>query len=141
MYTYRMASVKRSRKNPRKAKEKTAQNAFLEALELKGIRAWRVNSGTILSSYTPKKTGKPRFYAIKGAPKGTPDTCVHIHGPVFAWVEWKAPGETLNEDQLKWHAWAKEAGVLCAVHEDCLAALLEVSTWVEAYRHRSRAIG
>jgi hypothetical protein len=136
-----MASVKRVRAKRAARPEKVAQNAFLEALALKGVRAWRVNAGSILGSYTSKKTGKSKSWMVKGAPKGTPDTQVHIWGSVFAFIEFKRPGEALNEDQRKWHAWAKEHGVLHAVHTEAMAALLEVSVWREQHRdERERVV-
>lgn len=133
-----MVSVKRPRKKTPMAPEKAAQNAFLEALELKGIRAWRVNSGNILGSYTSKRTGKTKSWMVKGAPNGTPDTVVHIGGSVWAFVEFKKPGGKLRPMQELWFTWAKRNGVLCAVHENAGAALLEVSVWRAEWEREAR---
>jgi len=75
------------------------QTTILDALNSAGFRSIRVNSGLARGLYGG---------IIHLAPKGTPD--ILIQKP-YGWVEVKRPGEPLNDDQEKWHAWAREHGV------------------------------
>ncbi len=120
---------------PKRAKpptdtEAAIQSAILTAFELRRIRAWRVNSGSIFVPYTTKSApGRKKTRVIHGAPKGTPDLQVHVAGPVWAFGEIKRPGGSLNPDQVAWHAWAEREGVLVAVWHSVEEALFSVAKW------------
>jgi hypothetical protein len=69
------------------------------ALEAVGFWVERMQSGK----------AKVRGGYARLATKGTPDLL--LVAPVYGWLEVKRPGEALNDNQIKWHARAKQAGV------------------------------
>lgn len=79
--------------------ETAIQAAGIELLEENGFRSERINCG--------RSRG---FHGgiLHHARKGTPDTL--LVWP-YGWIEFKRPGEELNDDQKDWHAWAAENGV------------------------------
>lgn len=86
----------RKKKGP---SETELQSEALEKLRENGFVAERINSGLARGLYGG---------IIHLAKKGTPD--ILLEWP-YGWIEMKCPGESLTEDQEKWHAWAREAGV------------------------------
>jgi len=109
-----MVACLRKSKGP---SETAIQSAGIELLETHGFRAERINCG--------RSRG---FHGgiLHHARKGTPDTLVVWP---YGWIEFKRPGEELNEDQKEWHAWAEENGVPHTVAysaEDALEFALEL---------------
>jgi hypothetical protein len=118
--------------------------AILKALELKGIFAWRANSGTqVLAA-----TSKARRRVIKGAPAGTPDILLVL--PVQARVlslgaggmnlessvwgalcglEVKSETGSQRLSQKAWQAKAAKHGVRYALVRSIREALAAVEAW------------
>ncbi len=69
------------------------------------------------------------------ASKGTPDSLVMglrkaVCGcALWGWLETKTPVGKLNEHQVLWHAWAKDAGINVAVVRSAQEALAAVEKW------------
>src|SRR5262245_18672644 len=59
------------------------------------------------------------------ASKGTPD--LHLVG--LGWLEVKRPGETVSEDQARWHARARRAGARVAVVDHVFQAVEIALMW------------
>jgi len=87
--------------------ETDLQRAILEALEAKGYRAERINSGNMVFLQT-LKSGKEKRYRFRGARKNTPDILVL---KPYLWLETKTPIGKASPGQLEWHAWAEANGI------------------------------
>jgi len=104
---YSMSEVKRARAARAKVQtESQIVSAILAAFKLQKVRAWKVNAGTILGEHKGKR------WAVRGAPKGTPDILVHLRGPFWGLIEVKRPGKRLSDDQETWHKEARAEGIL-----------------------------
>jgi hypothetical protein len=110
----------RSRTSRKKGPTETAlQTKAIELLRGDGFRVERINSGLARGLYGG---------VIHLAEKGTPDLLVEWP---YLWIEMKCPGEKLNDDQEKWHAWARENGVphtIAYSPEEALAAAVAERT-------------
>lgn len=69
--------------------EGAVKKAVLEYLVLRGAYALRINVAPVFGSYTSKKTGKTKRWAIQAVPRGTPDIIGCYRGKFIA-VECKA---------------------------------------------------
>jgi hypothetical protein len=98
--------------------------AILQALQLKGVFCWRVNSGvTVLG------TGKSKR-VIRGAPAGTPDIIGALDGRMVAFEVKTETGRVLATQQ-RWHDKATKHGVRVAVVRSVSQALAKVKEWRE----------
>lgn len=90
--------------------ETDIQRDILTYLKLRGITAWRTNSG-----YARRN--------IKLAPPGTPDIIGYTAQGTFIGIEVKKPGYEPSEIQKQWHDQARAAGchiyVATSVEELC----------------------
>ena len=77
--------------------ETEIQKDIMDYLKLKGIKAWRNNSGQAR-------------YNIKLAPNGTPDIIGYLPNGKFLGIEVKKPKKKLSPDQELWHSQAILAG-------------------------------
>lgn len=93
----------------------------LRALELRGVWAWRANSGTLMI--------QGRMF--KGAPAGTPDILGVINGKLFG-LEAKTTKGKVSETQRVWHSRAEREGVRVGVFRTVGEALGFVETWRKA---------
>lgn len=75
------------------ASEREIQKVILDYLQLKGINAWRTNSGIQFSTY------KDRSYITRLAPRGTPDIIGFLNNGKFLGIEIKKPGGIVSDDQ------------------------------------------
>ena len=106
--------------------ETQISKAIRDALKKAGYRCERVNAGMV------KVAGG--FMHL--ASKGTPDMLVMgvrkaICGcAIVCWLETKTAIGKLNEHQIAWHAWAKDAGINVDVVRSAEEALEAVGKWV-----------
>ena len=100
--------------------ETAISKSIRDALKKAGWRCERVNAGMV------KVAGG--FMHL--ASKGTPDTLVMKSKSLWGWLESKTPIGKLNEHQIAWHAWAKDAGINVAVVRSAEEALEAVGKWV-----------
>jgi hypothetical protein len=99
--------------------ETDLQRAILAALEAKGYRAERINSGDIV--FTQRlKSGATKRYRFRGARKSTPDVLVL---KPYVWLETKTPLGEASPGQLEWHRWADDNGIRSAFVQSISAAL------------------
>lgn len=117
-----MSPVRRRR--PR-GKESPRVTAILKALRLRGIWAWRANSGTQVI----KATVRTRRRVIKGAPAGTPDILLVLPGGRLCGLEVKSDDGAQRPSQRLWQAKAERYGVRYAVVRSVVEALHVVETW------------
>lgn len=92
----------------REPAEADIQRACLEVLRLRGVWAWRTNSGAV-------KVGKR---LIRLAPPGTPDILALLPGGRLLGVEVKRPGGKLRPTQEAWADAARMAGAAFLVVRD-----------------------
>lgn len=125
------------RKPRRAVSESTLVTAILGALKMKGIFAWRANSGTQVI----KAEGSHARRVIRGADAGTPDILLVL--PVYADVavgqterlgvlaglEVKTATGKLQPSQVAWHARAEKFGVRVGVCRSVGEALALVQNW------------
>lgn len=129
--------------------ESTIVSAILRALQLKGVWAWRNNSGlTVLPGQS--KSGRR---VIKGAPAGSPDILLviphrfthtrpvtidgHEHGRIepprllapLCGIEVKSATGKQSETQLAWQAKAESFGVRYGIARSVSDALKLVDGW------------
>jgi hypothetical protein len=117
--------VLRHRRRAR-GKESPRVTAIIRALALRGIWAWRANSGTQVISATVRT----RRRVIKGAPAGTPDILLVLPGGRLGGLEVKtAEGRQLPSQKL-WQAKAERLGVRYAVVRNVVEAFAAVESWV-----------
>lgn len=91
-----------------------------DALKKAGWRVERINAGMV------KVTGG--FLHL--ASKGTPDSLCMKTGKLWGWLETKVPfGKGLNENQIKWHDWARSVGINVDVVRSKEEALAAVNEW------------
>lgn len=96
--------------------------AILQALQLKGVFCWRVNSGlTVLGAGKSKRV-------IKGAPAGTPDIIGAVEGRMFG-LEVKTETGRVLATQQRWHDRAAKHGVRVAVVRSVGEAVAAVEQW------------
>lgn len=124
----------------RSVSESTIVSAILKALELKGVWAWRVNSGARLSTYK----GKPHL--TKLAPAGSPDIFAVLPKKVEATflnaqfiqlgitgslcgIEVKTPIGKQSDSQRAWQAKAESFGVRYGIARSVGEALKLVEKW------------
>lgn len=117
--------LKRRRRSPR-GKESPRVTAILKALKLRGIWAWRANSG----AQVIKATVRTRRRVIKGAPAGTPDVLLVLPGGRLGGLEVKSDDGTQRPSQRVWQAKAERYGVRYAVVRSIAEALAAVEAWV-----------
>lgn len=107
--------------------------AILKALALKGIWAWRANSGTQVIAASKRA----RRRAIKGAPAGTPDILLVLRRVpgcdddvgALCGLEVKSETGTQRLSQKAWQAKAERHGVRYAVVRSVREALAAVEAW------------
>ena len=99
--------------------ETQISKAIRDALKKQGWRVERVNAGMV------KVAGG--FMHL--ASKGTPDSLCMKTGSLWGWLETKTAIGKLNEHQVLWHAWAKDAGINVAVVRSAEEALAAVEKW------------
>ncbi len=132
--------MKALRKPRRAVSESTLVTAILKALQLKGVFAWRNNSGlTVLPAQA--KSGRR---VIKGGEAGSPDIFlvvskrfVPMHEPrpepiplaLLCGLEIKTATGKLQPSQVAWHAKAERHGVRVAVVRGVSEALRQVEQW------------
>lgn len=75
------------------ASEREIQKTILDYLALKGINAWRTNSGIQFSTY------KDRSYITRLAPKGTPDIIGFLNDGRFLGIEVKKLDGKVSDEQ------------------------------------------
>lgn len=94
----------------------------LAYLALRGIRAWRNNTGAAL---LPGRGGKPQM--VRFGQRGSPDILGILSGGRLLACEVKRPGKQPREDQAAWLKAASEAGALagCVHSVEELQQLLE----------------
>lgn len=112
------------RRRPR-GKESPRVTAILKALTLRGIWAWRANSGTQVINATLRT----RRRVIKGAPAGTPDILLVLPGGLLCGLEVKTEEGTQRPSQRLWQAKAERYGVRYAVVRSIVEALAVVDSW------------
>ena len=115
----RSAAGSPMRKRLPEERETPIQKRILDALEMRGVWAFRVNSGSV-----PAQGG---WY--HGAPPGTPDIC--IVAPVPGWLEVKRKSGKRRKSQIVWHARAEREGVRVAVVRSAAEALRVVESWTD----------
>lgn len=104
-------------------KEAPILKAILQALELRGVCAWRANAGlTVIGKGTSRRV-------IRGAPPGTPDVIGILKGGRFFGLEVKSPTGRANRAQLAWQRRANELGARYEVVRDVRSALAAVERW------------
>lgn len=91
------------------ASEKEIQKSILDYLSLKGINAWRTNSGIQFSTY------KDKSYITRLAPKGTPDIIGFLNDGRFLGIEVKKPGGIISDEQIIFIEKINQAGGLAFV--------------------------
>lgn len=79
--------------------------AILRALELRGVWAWRVNSGTL-----PATGRRGAEYRVRLAPAGTPDILAVVSGRLVG-LEVKTAKGLQRPTQRTWQAKAEKHGV------------------------------
>ena len=99
--------------------------AILEALALRGIWAWRTNSGTIVGSH------KGKDWVVRGAPSGTPDILLVLNGRLCG-LEVKTEDGKLRASQQRWADKARKNGVGYGVARSVSEALAIVEFWRRA---------
>ncbi len=90
--------------------EKDIQRQILDYLALRGIPAWRVNSGAMVGEYK----GKKRFMRMNGKP-GMSDICGVIPGGRALFIEVKRPGRLATVEQTWFLNEMDAAGALAFV--------------------------
>jgi hypothetical protein len=125
----------------RSGKESPRVTAILRALALRGIWAWRANSGTQVIAATVR-TGRR---VIKGAPAGTPDILLVLpvrvvgsgrlpdafqYAGSLCGLEVKADDGRQRPSQRAWQAKAERHGVRYAVVRSVIEALAVVDRWL-----------
>lgn len=113
-----MAGVKRNES------ESSIQRKILEALRVKRVLAWRLNSGKV----------RVGAHYVQGSPNGTPDIIVHLGGSKFCFLEVKRPGKKLEPEQMAWFERAVAAGILAGLVTSVEEALLTVSVFTNKAR-------
>lgn len=111
-----------------RGKESPLVTAILQALWLKGIWAWRANSGTQVI----KASSRARRRVIKGAPAGTPDILLVLPKNFFGTLcglEVKTATGRQLPSQRAWQAKAEANGVRYAVVRSIREALAAVEAW------------
>ena len=101
-----------------KTPESYVQSACLEYLAVRGIFAWRNNSGAIKG---------PSGHLVRFGQPGSPDILGIIKGRALC-IECKASDGRLRPDQRLWLEQAREAGAIVIVArsvEDVIAGLKE----------------
>lgn len=93
----------------------------LRALELRGVWAWRTNSGGVMVQGS----------LYRGAPAGTPDILGVIDGRLFG-LEAKTAKGRVSETQRVWHSRAEREGVRVGVFRTVGEALAMVEEWRKA---------
>lgn len=99
--------------------------AVLQALTLRRVWAWRVNSGvTVIGSGKSKRV-------IRGAPAGSPDIMLVVPGTLgrLGAVELKTETGRLRASQQRWHDKASRMGVACGVARSVGEAMALVDLW------------
>lgn len=91
------------------ASEKEIQKTILDYLALKGINAWRTNSGIQFSTYKGKE------HVVRLAPRGTPDIIGFLSDGKFLGIEVKKPGGTVSPEQLLFIEKVNKAGGVCFI--------------------------
>jgi hypothetical protein len=87
--------------------------ACLELLALRGVFAWRANSGGGL------RRGKGgRTVPVRANPAGTPDILAVVPGGRLVGIECKLPGGKRRPAQQAWADNAQRAGALCWLVDD-----------------------
>jgi hypothetical protein len=132
------ANRRRVRRRKPRRRESPLVTSILKALQLRGIWAWRANSGTQVI----KANLRTRRRVIKGAPAGTPDillvlpaNLVHPDGqPVevlgqLCGLEVKAEDGVQQPSQRLWQAKAERHGVRYRVVRSVAEALAAVEEW------------
>jgi hypothetical protein len=146
-----LAALARTRSAPKAAprrrrgvSESTLVTAILKALQLKGVWAWRVNSG----GHVLKAEGGHARAIVKGAPAGTPDILLVIKKPntdvtltpegfaiqdaplgMLCGLEVKSATGKLRASQVAWQAKAARHGVRYGVARSVSEALELVRVW------------
>lgn len=133
------------KRRPPRRRESPLVTQILKALALRGVWAWRANSGTQVI----KATMRTRRRVIKGAPAGTPDILLVLPkkafggflvpathplgaGPSFAalcGIEVKSPDGRQRASQKLWQGKAERHGVRYAVVRSVKEALAVVEGW------------
>ena len=112
----------------KKTKEGDVLKACLDYLELRGIFAWRNNSGAVVSSYTRKGDGKTKSRFIRYGYPGSGDIIGLLPHGRFLSIEVKKPGSRTEpkrkEAQEAFAARIRASGGL-ALRVDSLDLLIE----------------
>jgi hypothetical protein len=113
----------------KKPLEKDIQRQCLEWLRLRGVLAWRANSGAMTATYK----GKTRFLKFNGI-DGLSDIVGVLPGGRFLACEVKRPGNTPTEDQEHFLGLVRDAGGLAVVvtSVDELIREVEAATAVQS---------
>lgn len=91
--------------------------AVLQALDARGVWAWRTNAGVF---------GSRR---IRGAPEGTPDILGVLPGGGLFGIECKTERGKQNEAQRAWQAKAVAIGVRYGLARSLAEAMAQVEAW------------
>jgi hypothetical protein len=118
------------RRRRARGKESPRVTAIIRALTLRGVWAWRANSGTQVI----KATVRTRRRVIKGAPAGTPDILLVLPGGLLCGLEVKSDDGRQRPSQRVWQAKAERHGVRYAVVRSVIEALAVVSGWGQERR-------
>jgi hypothetical protein len=107
--------------------EKNVQAACLEWLNtIPAVKAWRVNTGVMASSYTSKRTGETKQRFTRFGEKGQCDISgIGPHG-VRIEVEVKKPGAYPSIEQTAWMGFIRNHGGIafwCDSLESCVQQL------------------
>ena len=94
--------------------EAEIQAAVIEALQAMGVMVERVQSGKV----------KVRGGWMRLASEGTPDLWTSL-----GWLECKTEKGLLSDEQIAWHARARDAGVNVAVVRSAADAVRIVQLW------------
>lgn len=112
------------------AGESPLVTAILQALKLKGVWAWRANSGTQVLAATCSAQRR----VIRGAPAGTPDVLLVLSSGRLCGIEVKTATGRLRPSQRAWANTAAAHAVRYALVRSIGEALDEVTGWMEADR-------
>lgn len=91
--------------------------AVLDALDARGIWAWRTNAGVFGSRH------------IRGAPEGTPDILGVLPGGGLFGIECKTEKGKQSEAQRAWQAKAEAIGVRYGLARSAAEAMAHVDGW------------
>lgn len=97
--------------------------ACLEFLRLRGVMAWRNNTGAFVV-----RNGKGRRFMRCGTP-GSPDIIGILPGGRFLGIECKVGVRRLSKVQRAWHEEAEAAGAAVAVVYGTLELECELADW------------